>query len=204
MKKRMLKTVLTIGSIMAFGFAIMTQCKAETSNLTAQVELTVNAWDLTILVDNASSGLNLGTVIISNEDQILSGQFAANTFQLRDFKWSESGYYTTLSVTDLVWETNSGHKITKDNISLKAWGLTTIEWVAASEAHVVIGDLSADYVSGSLTSTYINRSPVTSSEAWRLGKYGDALRVKVNIPAHTVADNYHGTITYTLYEWWNN
>jgi hypothetical protein len=38
----MLKTVLSIGTIMAFGFTIISQCKADPAQLTAEVQLTVN------------------------------------------------------------------------------------------------------------------------------------------------------------------
>ena len=201
MKKWMLKTVLSIGTIMAFGFTIMSQCKADPAPLTAEVQLTVNPWEVTISVAEASSGLNLGTAPISNADQVLSGQFTADTFQLRDLKWAESGYYTTLSVTDLRWEKDpTNHVISSGNIQIKAGWLTTIEWVTGADAWVNLGALSGDYVVANETRTYFNRAVTTTTNAWRLWKYGDALWVKVTVPAHTIADNYHGTITYTLIE----
>lgn len=203
MKKWMLKTVLSIGTIMAFGFTIISQCKADPApaQTTAEVQLTVNPWQVTISVAEASSGLNLGTTPISNTDQILSGQFATNTFQLRDFKWAESGYYTTLSVTNLSWEADPvNHVIYNSNIQIKAGWLTTIEWVTGADAWVNLGALSDDYVVANEARTYFHRDVTSTANAWRLWKYGDALWVKVTIPAHTIADNYHGTITYTLIE----
>jgi len=199
MKKWMLKTVLSIGTIMAFGFTLISQCKADP--LTAEVQLTVNPWQVTISVAEASSGLDLGDVYISNNEQILSGQFVADTFQLRDFKWAESGYYTTLSVTNLSWAADPvNHVIYNSNIQIKAGWISTITWINAELAWVNLGVLSGDYLVANEARTYFNRAVTTTANAWRLWKYGDALWVKVTIPPHTIADNYHGTITYTLYE----
>ena len=195
MKKKLLKSILATTGILAFGFALISQCKA-TTDLTAQVELTIRKWDLTISVSGSS--LNLGYVYVSNEDQVLSGQFPADTFQLSDQKWAESGYITTLQVSDLTWETDSNHVIAASNVEVKAGWLNTISWETGANAWVTVGSLT-NYTDISTAQTYINR-PAGTENAWRLWVYWDALWVKVTVPAHTVADKYRGTITWTLYD----
>ena len=195
MKKKLLKSILATTGILAFGFALISQCKAE---VTTQVELTINKWELTISISGsaATDWLNLGAVNVSNSDQTLSGQFPANTFVVSDQKWAESGYYTTLQVTDLTWQAKSSHIIAASNVKVKAGWLTTITWVNNTTAWVTVSGLTS-YASISSPVNYIKRDP---GSGWNLWVYWDALWVEVTIPAHTVADKYRGTITWTLYD----
>lgn len=209
MKKNLLKSSIVTWSLLAFGFLMLSWSntantvnaqEASWSGEAAEVVLTITQWDLTIgisWVDN--NVINLWAVTVSNDTGYVAGAFGADSFWLSDQKWIESGYYTTLSVTDLVWSGNAAHVIWKEHVFLKTSGVTTITWVNAATAGVTIwltGEWSGQSMSTAVT--YFTRP--TNSGAWMLWVYGDNLQITVEIPAHTLADTYKGTITYTLYD----
>jgi hypothetical protein len=85
-------------------------------------------------------------------------------------KWNESGYYTTLSVSDMIWDTNSGHIIPRANIQLKPSGVTRIDWAEVLESKVVLWDSWNDWTNNSWTwnqtaVTYFNRQN-TATAVW--------------------------------------
>jgi len=167
--------------------------------ISAQINLSVIKWTLTIWTETWN--LNLWEVNVSNNAQTLSWSFGANSFWVEDMKWVESGYYTTISVTDLTW-TVAGHMISADNVSLKtAWNEpSNISWATASEAKVIFWAWITTWHSGSWQVNYFQRLNTASEDAWRVWKWWDNLQIKVNIPAHTPFDTYRWTITYTLYD----
>ena len=165
----------------------------------AQINLSVIKWALTIWTETWN--LNLWQVNVSNSAQELSWSFGANSFWVEDMKWLETGYYTTISVTDLNW-TVSGHSISANNVSLKtAWSMPSdISWATASEAKVIFWNGITDWHSWSWQVNYFQRLNTATADAWRVWKWWDNLQIKVNIPAHTPYDTYRWTITYTLYD----
>jgi hypothetical protein len=174
----------------------------------AQIHVTVE-WGLVTIGTNTGTAWtlnkNLGELNISNSVQTITGDFWANAFWIEDMKWIESGYYTTLSVSDMIWESNSWHIIPKANIQLKPSGVTKISWADVLESKVVLWDSWNDWTNytwtwNQTTVTYFNRQNTATSDAGRIGRWWDNLQIKVNVPAHTVADTYRGTLTYTLYE----
>ena len=165
----------------------------------AQINLSIQKWTLTIWTEIWN--LNLWEVNVSNNTQELSWSFGTNSFWVEDMKWIESWYYTTISVTDLIWSV-AGHVISADNVLLKtAWNEPNyISWALVNESKVVFWNGIKVWHSGSWQVNYFQRLNTSSSEAWRLWKWWDNLQVKVNIPAHTPSDTYRWTITYTLYD----
>ena len=147
------------------------------------------------------SGMNIGSVGISNNDQILTGSFGANSFRVEDMKWAPSGYYTTLSITDLSWDV-APHMISKSNIRLKPTGVSLISGAAVNDSLVVMwaNNTRNNWMTWDAVLTYFNRQNTPVNNAGRVWRYWDNLQIKVNVPAHTAADTYRATITYTLYE----
>jgi uncharacterized protein (TIGR02145 family) len=173
-------------------------------NPSAQILLTINKGTLSIGIDTGvvlSGSLNLGSLQISNSVQVKTWAFGSNSFRVDDQKWVESGYYTTLSVTDLVWE-NPAHVIWAENIQLKSENSTVslISGTPVNDSYVLFSNQIQNWVTATWSITYFNRQNTDTADAGRLGKYWDNLQIKVTVPAHTMADTYRGTITYTLYD----
>jgi len=187
------------------GYATIYSCAAssfialEVSPTVAQINLSVIKWALTIWTETWN--LNLWEVNVSNNAQTLSWSFGANSFWVEDMKWVESGYYTTISVTDLTW-TVAGHMISADNVSLKtAWNEPSyITWAIVNDSKVIFWSAITSWHSGSTPVNYFQRLNTASEDAWRVWKWWDDLQIKVTIPAHTPYDTYRWTITYTLYD----
>jgi len=209
MKKNLFKTSIVAGALLAFGFLMVSNTSSVKAqevtpawSWNAEVVLTIEQWELTIWISWSNAELiNLGSWRVSNEMVPLTGEFWENSFWLSDQKWLESGYYTTLSVTNLSWDNNPSHVITKDNVFLQSTSLVTIEWATWADAGVSIWLSNSSWVSMASPVTYFTRWLTATDAAWMLWTYGDYLQVKVEVPAHTLADTYRGTITYTLYDW---
>lgn len=192
-----LKTSLVALGLLAFGFAITSKVSATPAALETQngdVNLTVAEWALTIWTSGAS--LNLWT---GNAGDVKEGQFSPNSFYVSDLKWSQTGYYTTISVTDLTGTINGATKtIPAANVEFKAWAGTPSFITGNQNADVVFDSHVSDYTAIDEAVQYIQRAKnVGYGILW---EYGDAPYVKVTIPAYTPATTYHGVITYTLYE----
>lgn len=195
-----LKTSLVALGLLAFGFAITSRVNAQTSTGTVwspvdgDVYLTVDAWQLTIWVSGAT--VNLWTW---NAGDILEGQFPENSFYVSDLKWSQSGYYTTISVTDLTGSINGETKtIPASNVEFKAWLATPALITGNANDYVVFDSNVSDYHAINSAVQYIQRN--AGNGYGILWVYGDKPEIKVTIPAYTPATTYHGVITYTLYE----
>ena len=186
-----LKTSLVALWLLAFGFAITSKVNALEAN--GDVNLTVTEWALTISTSGAT--VDLWSVTSTDTEQVLSGQFSADSFIVSDLKWAESGYVTTIQVSDLTGTINGEIKtISKDNVKFRAW-LVTPHKISGDENPAVIFDseISTDKVIAT-PQQYIKRN----NGGGILWVYGDAPRVTVTIPAYTPATTYHGVITYTL------
>lgn len=208
--KNILKTSLVACSLLAFGFTITSQVSAATDkwSKTADVNLAVNEWNLTIgttdegtitswwTVDGNVASINLGT---GDAWDTLSWKYESNSaFYVSDLKWSATGWYTTVQVSDLSGKNTDG-VITKDHVFFKAWEekVNLMTWTANTA--VVIDSTRNDYVAMTTALTYIKRDNWAEG-AHKLWIYGNDPRLKVEIPLYTPADQYKGIITYTLYE----
>ena len=192
-----LKTSLVALWLLAFGFAITGKVSADPAALASEhgdVNLTVAEWALTIWTSGAS--LNLWT---GNAGDVKEGHFSENSFYVSDLKWSQTGYYTTIQVTDLTgsinWDTKT---IPAENVKFKAWAAKPVLITGNANNDVVFDGAVSDYsvISGAVQ--YIQRAK--NAGYGILWEYGDAPYVQVTIPAYTPATTYHGVITYTLYE----
>lgn len=191
-----LKTSLVALWLLAFGFAITSRVSAEPSALETKnwdVNLTVAEWALTIWTSGAS--LNLWT---GNAGDVKEWHFSTNSFYVSDLKWSQTGYYTTIQVTDLTGSINGQTKtIPAANVEFKAWG-APVTITGNDNASVVVDSNVSDYHAINTAVQYIKREKNTGYGI--LWVYGDSPRVKVTIPPYTPATTYHGVIIYTLYE----
>ena len=199
--KNLLKKSLVACSILACGAAILSpKSFADQSDAKqAQVQLSIIPGEVTIWINSgvlANLELDLGNVPVSNSDQVLSWAFGADAFWLSDQKWAEIGYYTTVSVSNLDW-TVSGHVIPATNVRLKSSGLHVMTW---EQWQATIGLSTGNFAQANGELTYFQRTETATADAGVLGKFGDNLKIEVTVPAHTIADHYQGTITYTLYD----
>lgn len=128
----------------------------------------------------------------TNDLQIVEQQFW-DYFWVEDPIWANNGYYTTISISDL---SGQYENISKNNISIKGTGINLLSGTA--NPRVQINSNLNNYQSIGEPITYIKRD--TASNFSIKGKYGNKPRLKFDIPAYIRIDDYHATLTYTLYE----
>lgn len=114
-------------------------------------------------------------------------------FELIDSSGADSGYYTTLQITDLSWTTAL---LANTWIARQSTGIVLLSWTA--NTGVVLWSAFASWSVASGTVTYIKRDPW--SNWWKIGTYWAPLELRLSLPAYIKPDTYIGTITYTLYE----
>ena len=153
------------------------------------VELpSIAPWDICIY---APSALHIWSINGSNTWQSMNIQ--SEYFTLDDSKWSLSGYYTTLSISDL---TSTWSTISKSNIQIKADPITTLS--GSTNPAVILDSSILSFTSLSSPVTFIKRN---SGTWWGIkGIYWSKINLQVNIPAYQTIGTYTGTLTYTLYE----
>lgn len=152
----------------------------------------------------APSSFNLGSISFSYADQNLTGQFT-EYFIVDDGKWSNSGYFTTITSSALQ-QSGGSATIPATNVALKIANVTGTN-----------GTIGVDLLSGTVNShvsiplglinyqslddvgvTYLRK--VAAESNWILGKYGNKPYLQVTVPAYQAIGLYTGTLTYTLYE----
>ncbi len=191
--KKFIKTWIVALGILAFGLIMINKSNAQE---TADVYLEVTEGTLTI---TASGSIDLWSVTAPTSAVDLSGQFSTNSFYVTDFKGSASGYYTTVQVTDLTGD-NGGttYTIPAANVEFKSNAATWVLMTGTANASVTLGSITTSYLAINDPITYFERNDWT---VWGiLSQYGDTPWVKVTVPAFQAAAQYHGTITFTLYE----
>lgn len=153
------------------------------------VELPIIApWDLCIAAPNT---LHIWSITGSNTWQIITQK--SDYFTVDDKKGSLSGYYTTLSISDL---TSTWSLISKSNIQVKADPITTLSWSA--NPAVILDSTIVSFTSLSSPVTFIKRNNGTW---WGIqGIYWSKINLQITIPAYQTIGTYTGTLTYTLYE----
>lgn len=114
-------------------------------------------------------------------------------FELIDSSGVDSGYYTTLQITNLSWSSTS---IANTWIARQSTGIVLLSWTA--NTGVVLGSAFSSYSVASGTVTFIKRDPAPNW--WKTGIYWAPLQLRISLPAYIKPDTYTGTITYTLYE----
>jgi len=167
---------------------------------TTDVNLVITWGTLTIW---ATGSFNFDAITLPTVQTVQEKQFTWDLddapFWVQDYKWLNSGYYTTVSISDLTWQ-NTASVILATNIKIK---------VDAVEAVLVTGTANSDVVlnTGSYLLSYQNfDSPITFinrpewANAGKIGKYGARPYLQITVPAYQAADTYQGIITYTLFD----
>jgi len=123
----MSKKLIAVFSLAVLGIMSFV-AKTNAQNLT-DLYLTIQWWNLTIF---STGSFNFGTVTLSNAQQTLSWQFA-DYMWVEDLKSSNSGYYTSLWVSNLSG-TITGNSIPAANVTFRiVWGnagIVTLSWTA--------------------------------------------------------------------------
>ncbi len=114
-------------------------------------------------------------------------------FQVIDSNWADSGYYTTLQITNLSWSTTS---LSNTWIARQSTGIVLLSGTA--NTGVTLWSAFASYSPATWTVTFIKRDPAVNG--WKTGTYWAPLQLRISLPAYIKPDTYAGTITYTLYE----
>jgi len=187
----MFKTTKTL-LVGAFLFAVsmMAVTKAQVST---DVYLTILWGNVTI---GQSGSLDFGSLTVASTDTNLEKQFTwINYFWVEDMKGADSGYYTTLQVTDLSWDNGT---IPAANISTKVDTTVTTKINGTDNANVVVSNTLLNYTPLNSAITFIKRDD--AANAGKLGKYAAYPWLQVTIPAYQSVGLYHATLTYTLIE----
>ena len=132
-------------------------------------------------------------IVVKNTSQVIDQQF--DFFQVDDQRWLNSGYYTTLQLSNLN-QVGWSWVINNSNIQWRADPLVLLGWTANPLVQLWAARWS--YTNANTTSTFIFRN--TAPNSFRTSRYGSRLRLRVNVPAYANVGTYDGTITYTLYE----
>jgi len=129
---------------------------------------------------------------VENYEQSLEENMG-DYFWVDDPNGYNSGYYTTISVTDLTWENGI---VDATNIYLQATGVDLLSGTANS--NVVVNSALSSFQEISSPVTLIKRD--TGENNYKKWKYGVKPKLKVVVPAFQSAWDYSWIMTYTLYE----
>ena len=138
--------------------------------------------------------------IIQTSNMIYTEPFIQNIelnwwyFKVLDYIWSNTGWYTTISVSNLSW--SKWWYIDKSNIYIKSHGVSLLTGEANDK--VMVNDELLVYKNLSMPVQYFYRNEW--EWAWKTGEYWDIPDIKVEIPAYQPDDTYNWTIIFTIYE----
>ena len=155
-------------------------------------------WLVSINVNPEKSTLDLSLLWTSNDSRELTWTFTSDSFRISDTRWEETGYYTTISVWNLIWANNENRVIPASNIQIKSNGIVLVSWSPMSEVWLVSN--ITNWTTAAWQKTYFTRWNIEIDDECKPWEYWIDLDLKISIPAHTIADEYRGIITYTLYE----
>lgn len=164
------------------------------------VNLVITGGTLTI---GATWSFNFDAISVSTNEIVQEKQFTwvlvDAPFWVQDYKWLNSGYYTTVSISDLTGQ-NTAAIIPATNVKIKvdAFETVLITWTANSAVVLNTGSFLLSYQNFDSPITFINRPEW--SNAGKLGKYGVRPYLEITIPSYQAADTYEGIITYTLFD----
>lgn len=193
---------VTLASVFNFASAAEDCLEGDpTCEVTTDVTVTIEWDDICIWSPDT---FDFGTYTVSSSAQVVSWQFSGDLdeyWYVDDQLGSDTGYYTTIQISDLVDGANS---ISGSNVSLMS------NWTTAGNdawENFLEGQANANvYTNNALFSTFVAiNNPVEfinrdqGANAWILGKYYDLPYLQLNIPPYTPVGVYQGTITYTLY-----
>jgi len=161
-----------------------------TSQASTNTELNVLSGELSI---EAPSLIDFGEIMVSSSEQIVEINLEdPNYFTIEDLKGSEDGYYTTLSISDLI---DNNKVISAQNVEIQTFNVSTLA-----------GSVDLNVITSLFNfSTFDSGSPVVLIERKLnsngiVGKYGVLPSLKVKVPSYQAKGKYTGTLTYTLIE----
>lgn len=146
-----------------------------------------------VLVPIIQTGINLGTRSPANIIQTITGSFT-DLIGVTDTIGRDSGYYTTLQITNL---SGTFQSLSSSLVSIRSTSGVILISGDANSAVQILPALSW-WTSLSWAITWIYRN--TAPNALRRGSYGIPAQLRVDIPAYTRPWSYNGIITYTLIE----
>lgn len=155
-------------------------------------------WSISISVNPNKNTLDLSIRGTSNSSRELTWAFTNDYFTISDTKWEENGYHATLSIWNLVWNDNVNHIIPASNVQVKTDGIVRLSWAPSSE--VWLTTTMTNWRTATWQVTYFTRWDIVIDDECKPWEYWINLELKITVPSYTIPDNYHWTITYTLYE----
>ncbi len=172
-----------------------------TNNLEDNTYITFGLWEGDICIEWPYY-FDFWSYTIQNTSQTIV--LTSDSFIVDDQRWSGNGYYTTLSISDLVgiWD----HIISSSSaISIKSY--KSVQTLAGYENPIVVfDDALSDYIPADTPVTFIKRDLREIWDGWIIGPwwirgtYGGKIQMRIILPAYQAIDTYTGMITYTLYE----
>jgi hypothetical protein len=157
----------------------------------------INGWVSIKVVPLSGDDFSFGSVVASNRVQILTWYLGENSFQLMDSRWENSGYYVTLSMSELN-SVSTLNSISRSNIQLKSNWVATISWTQVE--NVWISSQLLSWTTMDNTVVYLTRPNIVVEDDPLVGTYWDNLEYRVMVPPYTYPDRYRAVITYTLYD----
>ena len=160
--------------------------------LAVESNLVISSWAISIGYPN---NLNFPNLISTENSQDIY-LYSDDYFWIEDLKSSNSGYYLTMSVSDMLWPISS---ISANNIQIKvsSW-ITTLSWSEITQ--IIIPPSTASWFN-----IFPSASPVTvikrDLNTWgKIWKYWIKPTFKITIPAFQYIWSYMSTISYDLIE----
>ena len=141
---------------------------------------------------NSPTSMSFTEIVVSSSTGVYSGQ--SDYFDVDDQKGFDSGYYTTLEMSNLSGA--NGYIIPNTQIQRKASSLDLLSGTA--NPNVTIDPLMNNYQIADSSYVFIKRD--TAPNMRKKSRYGSKLDLEITISGYTPIDIYTGVITYTLYE----
>ncbi len=153
----------------------------------------------------STSGLALQAVLSGEVDMTWKSSFVEKSyyyqfntwdFYIQDEIWSNKWWYTTLSVSNLLWEKNIWNYIDKSNVYLKSNSVFKISW--DTNENVKIKTWLDNYISMSNPIIYMYRNENVND--WKIWIYWNNPTLKIIVPALQIPDLYRWKMTVTIYD----
>jgi hypothetical protein len=162
------------------------------------IERTINVNRDAITVGMNNTGLVMSSALqVSTTGQTIEQEFSGSDyFRLKDPIWSNSWYYTTITISHMTWSYGT---ISGDNIFFKWWtGITVLEGL--NNPRVMVSTWYSKMRSGGVQQSYTYFYRNSGENSWINGKYANNPWIKITVPAFTPPGSYHGTIYFTEYD----
>ncbi len=145
---------------------------------------------------------DLGNISVVQEDTYLEAKLSEERgeyFWVKDLKWSDSWYYTTIQSTMLRNTTNSWASIPAENIRLKvdSTEIMTLAWKINFRV-VLWESIGQEYVHLASPRVLLRRPAWTN--LWKIWTYAIAPWLQLMVPAYQPPWEYSWKISFTLFE----